>query len=127
MRALTRIRVPAVAGTLALVAGVLVMLWGTRVAGPLAGPVATATSLFLLYFLAAAVFSLIWPRPSWAWGLWVVLPFLSLILLSVAFAGQVGAFLRHDLVPVVGAVGGGLSGGWLGGVVRRTLLRPKES
>lgn len=127
MRALTRIRVPVVAGTLALVAGVLVMLWGSRVAGPLTGPVASATSLFLQYFLAAAAFSLVWPRPSWAWGLWVALPFLSVILLSVAFAGQIGAFFRHDLVPVLGAVGGGLSGGWLGAVVRRPLLRPKEN
>lgn len=119
---LGRVRVPVLPGLIAVVLGIAVVMFRSSIAGPTSSSVAMGSSLFALFFLAGSVMGLLWPRPSWAWGLWLVLPLGLLILLSVAFTGQLGAFLRHDLVPIVGAVGGGLFGGLMGSVVRARLF-----
>lgn len=115
---LKRIRVPVARGLFAVAVGAVVMVIGDRLYGPPAGLLATTASLSFLYFIAGSILGLMWPRPSWAWGVWIALPLAGLILLSVAFTGQVDAFVRHDLAPLLGAIGGGMLGGVAGAAGR---------
>lgn len=122
---LSRVRVPALPGVIAVLIGLGALLFGSSFTGLTSGVIGTTLPLFALYFVAGSIMGVIWPGPSWVWGVWVALPLVSLILLSVAFAGQFEAFLRHDLVPLVAAIGGGLAGGVIGATVRGRLAQPE--
>jgi hypothetical protein len=115
---LHRIRVPALPGLIAVVLGIALAIFGSSMGGPTSNWIGMGLSLFALYFLAGSIMGWLWPRPSLVWGLWLVLPLVLLILLSVSFGGHLGAFLRHDLAPILGAVGGGLAGAAMGAMVR---------
>jgi hypothetical protein len=116
---LTRFRVPVVGGAVALLLGIAIALWGATLTGPDAGWIPTAFSLAVPYLLAGLVLGAIWPEGSGAWGAWLILPLGLLLLLSLGFSGQVGAFVRHDLAPLLAAVAAAVVGGVVGGRARR--------
>ena len=121
---LRHLRVPILPGTIAILLGVAAPMLAPGLASSLPPPLATAADLLVAYLAAAFIMGLIWPERSWVWGVWVTLPMVLLILSSVAFAGQVGAFLRHDLVPMIAALAGGLGGGAAGAFARTKFSRP---
>ena len=123
---LHRLRVPILPGVIAVLIGIAAAMFGSSLIGPPSDVAATALSQFAVYFVAGAIMGIGWPRPSWAWGVWVAMPLVLLILLSVAFAGQFGAFLRHDLVPLIAVLGGGLAGGGVGAFARATFSRSDD-
>jgi peptidoglycan/LPS O-acetylase OafA/YrhL len=115
---LTRFRVPVLGGAIALFLGVALILFCSTIAGPREGWLAPMFSAAVLYFLAGLVLGAVWPRTSWAWGAWLIAPLFVLLLLSLAFSGQAGAFLRHDLAPLLGAIVGALAGAVVGATGR---------
>jgi hypothetical protein len=40
------------------------------------------------YLLGASLFGFFWPKESWRWGIWIIIPIFALLTLSVAFSGQ---------------------------------------
>ena len=122
---LRHLRVPILPGTIAILLGVAAPMLAPGLAGSLPPPLATAVDLLVAYLAAAFVMGLRWPERSWVWGVWIALPMVLLIFSSVAFAGQFGAFLRHDLVPMIAALAGGLAGGAVGAGVRTRFSRSR--
>ena len=120
------LRVPMVPGLIAVLVGVAAVAVGTSIIGS-SNPLIADLSLFALYFAAAGAMGLLWPGASWRWGFWIAMPLVLLILLSVAFSGQLGAFLRHDLIPVIAAVAGGFTGGAAGASAREKFSRSEKS
>jgi hypothetical protein len=116
------LRVPILPGLIAILIGVAAVMVGSSITGP-SNLVAAALSMFVLYFAPAGAMGLLWPGPSWGWGLWIAIPLVLTILLSVIFSGQLGAFVQHDLGPVVAAVAGGLAGGVIGSLSRAKFCR----
>lgn len=53
--------------------------------------------LCLIYFVGGSLIGFLSPKESWRWGLWIVGPMIILLVLSVAFAGQLEMFLKKDL------------------------------
>ncbi len=123
---LNRFRVPVLGGAVALLIGVAMVVWGSAITGPRTTLMFTVFSLAVLYFLAGLVLGAVWPKVSWAWGAWLITPLGLLLLLSLAFSGNVGAFIRHDLAPLLGAVIAALAGGVVGAVARRNLFRAEH-
>ncbi|SRR6266511_5321531 len=56
-------------------------------------------------------------------GLLVLAPLGLLLLTSVAFAGNLAAFVRHDLLPLAGAAAGAFGGAHLGSRLQRRAGR----
>jgi O-antigen/teichoic acid export membrane protein len=124
---LRRLRVPLLTGILAVIVGMPVFWWAIRLAGPTGGWLVSASVFFALYFIVAGVFGFLWPKPSWAWGVWILLPFALLMLLSVGFSGELKAFAAHDLAPLVAAIMGSLAGGEVGSLARKRSGRPARA
>ncbi len=122
-----RLHVPPLGAAAALLLGLGALAFGLRFSSPDTGALVSAAWLALIYFAATLPLGLAWPRPSWIWGLWVILPMAGILLLSVGFAGQIGAFLRNDLILLVGAASGALAGGASGKVFGRKWLRPPRA
>jgi hypothetical protein len=120
---LRHLRVPILPGTIAILAGIAAPMLAPGLAASLPAPLAMAVDLLVVYLAAGFVMGLIWPGPSWIWGVWISLPMVLLILVSVAFTGQLGAFLRHDLLPMTAALAGGLGGGAAGAFARMNFSR----
>lgn len=116
-----RLRVPVSGGFAAVLLGIGAIFAGLELPGPEAMVLEGTAWLAISHLLSAALLGIVWPRPSWAWGVWASLPLAGLVLLSLGFAGQFGAFLSHDLLPLVAAVGGALLGGWSGSLIRESL------
>lgn len=99
----------ALAVALGLVAFVMTSLipegWpaGSYVAG-------TAATFGLLAALGAAVLG----GRALTVGVLVALPIAAFLLISVLFAGNLEAFVRHDLLVLAGAVGGAVGGAYIG-------------
>lgn len=115
---MNRLRVPVIGGVAAVLSGIGATFAGPELVWPEASVLASAAWLATLHLLPAAVLGSVWPRPSWAWGIWVSLPLVILLVLSLGFAGHLRIFVRHDLLPLVAAVGGALLGGWTGALIR---------
>lgn len=124
---MNRLRVPPLGAVAALLLGIGALALGLRFGRPETGPLMSAAWLALIYFAATLPLGIAWPRPSWVWGLWVILPLAGILLLSVGFAGQIGAFLRNDLILLVGAASGALAGGASGKVFGRKWLHPTRA
>lgn len=124
---MNRLRVTPLGGAIALLLGIGALLLGTALAGPEVGVLTSAAWLAGSYFTAALALGIVWPRPSWAWGIWLSLPFAGLLLVSLGFAGEFNAFIRHDAAPLLGAVAGGMSGGTVGKLVKGRFLRPEPA
>jgi hypothetical protein len=56
--------------------------------------------LGLIYFIGGGLFGFLWPKVSWRWGLWIVIPVNALLALSILFTGDLEVFLKKDL-PVL--------------------------
>lgn len=56
--------------------------------------------LCMLYFLGGGILGYLSPKVSWRWGIWMVAPIGSLLILSILFAGQLDVFFKKDL-PVL--------------------------
>lgn len=100
---------------LALGVGVAIatLLWAVGVVSmPLR--IAVFSGAFAVPAFVAAWFS---PGAGWKWGGLLCLPFLALMLLSLAFAGYLEVFVRHDLPIVVAVVGGAVGAAFVGAKV----------
>jgi len=73
-----------------------------------------------IYLFFGTVVGLLWPIGSWKWGLWLSIPIVFLIGLSVLFAGNVGVFLTKDLPVLIAIVTSGGLGGLVGSRLRGT-------
>ncbi len=124
---MNRLHVPPLGAVTALVLGIGALVLGLRFGRPDVGPLMSAAWLALIYFALTLPLGLAWPRPSWVWGLWVILPMAGILLLSVGFAGQIGAFLRNDLILLVGAVSGALAGGAAGKLLTQKGVWPRRA
>jgi len=106
-------------GAIAIMLGIGALLLGTAIAGP--GAFSGAAWMAVPHFAAALALGIVWPRPSWAWGIWVTLPLAAYLLLSIGFMGFTGdvtTFLLRDLLPLIVVAGAALSGGVVGKRVR---------
>lgn len=54
-------------------------------------------TLALVYLLGGGLFGFFWPEKSWRWGFWIAIPIITLLGLSLLFAGQMDMFLKKDL------------------------------
>lgn len=122
-----RLRVPPLGAAAALLLGIGALALGLRFSSPDMGALMSAAWLALIYFAATLPLGIAWPRASWVWGLLVVLPMAGILLLSVGFAGQIGAFLRNDIILLTGATGGATSGGAAGKLLRQSGLRRRRA
>lgn len=62
-----------------------------------------------IFALAGLLCGLLWRRPGWRWGVWIVAPGLLLVTLGVISSGDFGSFLGDDLPFVVtGFIGASL-------------------
>jgi hypothetical protein len=70
----------------------------------------------IVLLITGLTFGYVWPKKSWRWGLWISSPIIILIGLSVAFSGNVTAFLKHDLpvifISLLAACSGSVIGAW---------------
>lgn len=122
-----RLRVPVLGGAVALLVGTGVLVLGSMLGSPRTGPLENAAWLAGLYFVAVLPIGVVWPGPSWIWGIWTILPLVALLLLSVGFAGQIETFLRYDLILMIGGGGGAVSGGMAGKLLRERLSRSEPT
>ena len=80
-----------------------------------------------IYLFFGIVVGLLWPIGSWKWGLWLSIPIVFLIGLSVLFAGYVGVFLQKDLPVLITIVITGCLGGLVGSRLRGISQRVQNS
>ena len=80
-----------------------------------------------IYLFFGTVVGLLWPIGSWKWGLWLSIPIVFLIGLSVLFAGNVGIFLKKDLPVLIAIVTSGGHGGLVGSRLRGISRRVQNS
>jgi hypothetical protein len=73
-------------------------------------------AMFAVFGLTAG---LVRPAGRWHWGVALAIPLILFLGMSVAFAGQLQAFLIHDAPLVLGVLAGGTLGGQLGSWLRR--------
>lgn len=52
------------------------------------------------FLICGAILGFLRPAESWRWGIWLCVPILAIIGLSVLFAGNIEMFLKKDL-PVL--------------------------
>ncbi|MEJ7760982.1 MAG: hypothetical protein WKF55_15485 [Gemmatimonadaceae bacterium] len=67
-----------------------------------------------IFAVVAALGAALLKRRAATIGLLVATPMTVFLLASVLFAGNVGAFARHDLLLLVGAIAGAFAGAYLG-------------
>jgi len=77
-------------------------------------------TLFLTAGLIAGYLS---PERSWRWGLWICGPLLVLLLISIAFSGNINAFLEKDLPLVLVSITAACIGGFAGARIKKKRLR----
>jgi len=85
-------------------------------------------SIFLnaaIYLFIGIVVGLLWPMGSWRLGVWLSIPIVILMVLSLFFAGYVDVFLRKDLPVLIPIVTTACLGGIVGSRLRR--LGQKET
>jgi len=80
-----------------------------------------------IYLFFGIVVGLLWPMVAWKWGLWLSIPIVFLIGLSVLFAGNVVIFLQKDLPVLTAIVTSGSIGGLLGSRLRGKSHRMQNS
>ena len=80
-----------------------------------------------IYLFFGIVVGLLWPIGSWKWGLWLSIPIVFLIGLSVLFAGYVGVFLQKDLPVLITIVITGCLGSLVGSRLRGISQRVQNS
>ena len=86
-------------------------------------PLASALLIALAFTILAGVGGYIRQGHARIVGLLVLAPLGLLLLSSVAFAGNLAAFVRHDLVPLAAAAAGALGGAQLGAWLARRAGR----
>ncbi len=78
------------------------------------------TLLTGIIFLAAGLIAgYLWPQQFWRWGLWICGPLLLLLLLSVAFAGNVTTFMEQDMPLVLLGFVATCTGGFAGARLKK--------
>ncbi len=80
-----------------------------------------------IYLFFGIVVGLLWPMISWKCGLWLSIPAVFLVGLSVLFAGHVGVFLQKDLPILIAIVTSGGLGGLVGSRLRGISQRVQNS
>ena len=77
----------------------------------------------IVFLAIGLVFGLAWPWKSWRWGLWICAPLVILLMLSVAFAGNVTAFLKYDLSIVLISLPAACLGSFIGAWLRKRRIQ----
>ena len=67
-----------------------------------------------IYSFVGFSVGLLWPLGSWRWGLWLSIPIVSLIKLSILFAGNTNIYWEKDLLLLLTIIASGFLGGLLG-------------
>ena len=80
-----------------------------------------------IYLFFGIVVGLLWSMISWKCGLWLSIPAVFLVGLSVLFAGYVGVFLQKDLPKLIAIVISGGLGGLVGSRLRGIRKRVQNS
>lgn len=80
-----------------------------------------------IFFLFGIVIGLRWPTGSWKLGLFLPIPAVSFIGLSVLFAGHIDMFLKNDLPLLLAIVLTSSLGGLIGSSLRGMRQRKKNS
>ena len=109
-----------VIGILLGIPALIVALRTTPSGGGVVTTLAQTSAVFLLFGGLAGLFA---PAGRWRGGVAVAFPLVLLVLLSVAFAGHLRAFLVHDAPVLAAALVFGAVGGLLGAMVRSRKAR----
>lgn len=110
MRLLAESKIAWVAG---LALGVAAIAVGSMVPAEWAA-LASAAGLAVIFAVAAALGTALLKRRASTVGLMIATPLTVFLLISVLFAGNVGAFARHDALSLAGAIAGAFAGAYVG-------------
>ncbi len=77
----------------------------------------------IVLFIVGLILGFVWPEKSWRWGVWICVPIILLVGLSVLFAGNVDAFLKKDLPVMLVAFVASCVGGFLGARFKQRKLQ----
>ena len=80
-----------------------------------------------IYSFIGLVIGLLWPLGSWRWGLWLSIPIVLLIKLSILFAGNTHIYLEKDLLLLLTIIVSGFLGSLLGLFFRRKKQKGDNS
>ena len=86
-------------------------------------------SIFLnaaIYLFIGIVVGLLWPMGSWRLGVWLSIPIVILMVLSLFFTGYVDVFLRKDLPVLIPIVTTACLGGIVGSRLRNLDRKETE-
>jgi hypothetical protein len=80
------------------------------------------TIVGIVLLIVGIVFGFVWPKKSWHWGLWICSPLIIPVCLSVAFAGNLTAFLKNDLPIILVGLISACCGGFIGARLKKRRI-----
>jgi hypothetical protein len=87
----------------------------------LGGMAGGAWGLFIfgvLYFIIGGIFGFYWPREGWRWGIYISLPIIGLIGISILFSG-LGGDIKGDLLLMLTLLAGSTAGSFAGSLMAK--------